>query len=374
MSYEILRLVWWALLGILLIGFAAMDGFDLGTAALLHFIARNNIERRVVLNTVGPVWEGNQVWLIVGAASIFAAWPALYAASFSGFYLAMILVLATLILRPVGFKFRSKIDRPVWRAFWDWALFAGGVVPALVFGVAFGNLFEGVPFGFDSDLRFQPEITLFSLLNPFALLAGFVSLAMLVLHGAAWLGMKTEDPIRSRARAVVPFSAIVFVVLFALAGIWLRRIPGYAIVGAIAPDAPSNPMLKTVTREGVSWFANYGAHPWLWVLPALAIVAALLAAFLRRLPRLAFLVSCVVPGAVIATAGAALFPFLLPSSTNPGASLTVWDASSSKLTLGVMLGAVAVFLPVIIAYTSWVYYVMRGPVTAKQVNDESHSY
>jgi cytochrome bd ubiquinol oxidase subunit II len=373
MSYELLRIIWWLLLGTLLSGFAVMDGFDLGTAALLPFIGRNDIERRVVLNTVGPVWEGNQVWLIVGAASIFAAWPALYAASFSGFYLAMFLVLATLILRPVGFKFRSKIEKPVWREFWDWALFAGGIVPALVFGVAFGNLFEGVPFGFDSDLRFHHEITLFSLLNPFALLAGFVSLAMIVLHGAAWLGMKTEDPIRARARAIVPFAAIVFVFLFALAGLWLTRMQGFTIVSAIAPNAPSNPMLKTVTREGASWFANYAAHPWLWLLPALAIAAALLSALLRRRSGLAFLISCVVPAATIATAGAALFPFLLPSSSNPSASLTVWDASSSKLTLGVMLGAVVLFLPVIMAYTSWVYYVLRGPVTVKQVNEDSHT-
>src|SRR5579863_6045909 len=164
-EYEILRFIWWALLGILLIGFAVMDGFDLGTAALLPFVARTDIERRVALNTVGPFWEGNQVWFILGGGAIFAAWPMLYAASFSGFYLAMFLVLATLILRPGGFKYRSKLESPLWRSFWDWALFAGGVVPAFVFGVAFGNLFLGVPFGFDSDLRLQTGITFFSLLN-----------------------------------------------------------------------------------------------------------------------------------------------------------------------------------------------------------------
>lgn len=374
MSYDLLRVIWWLLLGTLLSGFAIMDGFDLGTAALLPFVARSDIERRVVLNTVGPVWEGNQVWLIVGAGVIFAAWPALYAASFSGFYLAMFLVLATLILRPVGFKYRSKIDSPVWREFWDWVLFAGGVVPSLVFGVAFGNLFEGVPFAFDVDLRFQPDITLFSLLNPFALLVGLVSLAMIALHGAAWLAAKTEDPISSRARMTVPFAAIGFVILFGVAGLWLAHMPGYAIVGAIAANAPSNPMFKTVSHEGASWFANYAAHPALWLLPILAVGAALLSAALRRWPTVAFLWSCVVPGAVIATAGAALFPFLLPSSTNPGASLTVWDASSSKLTLYVMLGAVVLMLPVIMAYTSWVYYVMRGPVTEKQVNSDHTSY
>src|SRR5579872_2978355 len=170
LSYEALRVTWWVLLGVLLIGFAAMDGFDMGVGALLPFVARNDLERRIAINTVGPVWEGNQVWFILGGGAIFAAWPTLYAASFSGFYLAMFLVLLTLILRPVSFKFRSKVQAPVWRAVCDWALFAGGVVPSLVFGVAFGNLFLGVPFTFDDNLRFSSTISLISLLNPFALL------------------------------------------------------------------------------------------------------------------------------------------------------------------------------------------------------------
>ena len=210
LDYETLRLIWWALLGILLIGFAIMDGFDLGTAALLPFVAKTDMERRIAINTVGPVWEGNQVWFILGGGAIFAAWPTLYAASFSGFYLAMFLVLLALILRPAGFKYRSKVESPVWRAIWDWALFAGGVVPSLVFGVAFGNLFVGVPFTFDADLRFHSTITLISLLNPFSLLVGLVSLAMIAMHGAAWLNLKTEGAVEARARAILPIAAIVY--------------------------------------------------------------------------------------------------------------------------------------------------------------------
>src|SRR5476651_1195545 len=213
-DYESLRLIWWALLGILLIGFAVMDGFDLGTAALLPYVGRTDMERRVALNSVGPVWEGNQVWFILGGGAIFAAWPALYAASFSGFYLAMFLVLAALIIRPVGFKFRSKLEDPRWRAWWDWALCIGGIVPSLVFGVAFGNLFEGVPFGFDADLRMHSEITLWSLLNPFALLCGLVSLAMIVMHGAAWLNHKTRGPVQARARFTLPIAALAYTALF----------------------------------------------------------------------------------------------------------------------------------------------------------------
>jgi cytochrome d ubiquinol oxidase subunit II len=371
-DYETLRFIWWALLGILLIGFAVMDGFDLGTAALLPFIARNDLERRIVINTVGPVWEGNQAWFILGGGAIFAAWPTLYAASFSGFYLAIFLVLLTLILRPVAFKFRSKIAAPAWRSACDWALFAGGIVPALVFGTAFGNLFLGVPFTFDADLRFQSTISLTSLLRPFPLLVGLVSLSMIVLHGAAWLNMKTEGVVQMRARRVMPYAALSFAVLFALAGFWLSRLDGYHIAGSIAHGGPSNPMAKIATHGQGSWFATNVAGAWLWVAVAIAYAGAAGAALLRSRPLFSFLSSALVPAATISTAGAALFPFLLPSSADPDASLTVWDASSSKLTLGVMLSAVALFLPIVIAYTSWVYRVMRGPVRASDISD--HAY
>src|SRR5450631_3014377 len=221
LDYQTLRIIWWLLLGILLIGFAVMDGFDLGVGMLLPFIGRSDTERRVVINTIGPVWEGNQVWLILGGGAIFAAWPALYAASFSGFYLAMMLVLGALILRPVGFKFRSKMPGARWRASWDWALFAGGAVPALVFGVAMGNLVEGVPFSFDSELRATYAFGLFDLLNPFALLCGMVSIAMLLTHGAVYLSVKSDGAVARRARAISRFAALAWLLLFALAGLWL---------------------------------------------------------------------------------------------------------------------------------------------------------
>jgi cytochrome d ubiquinol oxidase subunit II len=373
-EYETLRLIWWALLGILLIGFAVMDGFDLGTAALLPFVARTDIERRVVINTVGPVWEGNQVWFIVGGASIFAAWPTLYAASFSGFYLAMFLVLLTLILRPVGFKYRSKLASPAWRSFWDWALFAGGIVPALVFGVAFGNLFLGVPFTFDGDLRFHSTITLISLLNPFALLVGLVSLSMIVLHGASWLNLKTEGVVQARARTAMLFAALLFAILFTVAGFWVAHLDGYRIAGQIAHDGPSNPLLKSVITLKGAWLSNMSSHPTLAATLLLAYGGALLAALLRQTPGLALMASACIPTGTIATAGVALFPFFLPSSSNPQASLTVWDASSSELTLATMLGAVALLLPIVIAYTTWVYYVMRGPVRQSDIENSKSAY
>jgi cytochrome d ubiquinol oxidase subunit II len=349
-----------------------MDGFDLGTAALLPFVGRTDRERRVAINAIGPVWEGNQVWFVLGGGSIFAAWPMLYAASFSGFYLAMFLVLATLILRPVGFKFRGQIDDARWRAFWDWCLFAGGIVPALVFGVAFGNLFLGVPFAFDDTLRLKSDITLLGLLNPFALLVGLVSLSMTTLHGATWLAYKTRGPVQDRARAAIPWAALTFAITFALAGLWLAQQSGYRIDGAMPHDGPSNPLLKHVTRG--SWLQNYRDMPLLWLAPLLAFAGAGASVLLRARPLAAFLCSGLAIAATIATAGAALFPFLLPSSAMPDASLTIWDASSSRLTLAVMLGVTALILPVVCLYTGWAYRVLRGPVSEDSLDSDSHSY
>jgi cytochrome d ubiquinol oxidase subunit II len=373
MSYELLRLIWWALPGILLIGFAALDGFDLGTMILLPFVARSDIERRVVINTVGPVWEGNQVWFILGGGAIFAAWPALYAASFSGFYLAMILVLGALILRPVGIKFRSKLEDPNWRRSWDWLLFVSGLVPSLVFGVAIGNLFEGVPFAFDADLRMHSTITLFSLLNPFALVFGLASVAMIVLHGACWLNLKTTGTVRSRAYAAIPAFAMAFAVLFALAGFWVAQLNGAHLSAPMAHDAPSNPLLKTVAIVRGAWLMNFWAQPVLWAAPLLAFAGAGIAILFRSRPGYAFIGSALVPLGSIGTVGLSLFPFLLPSSSDPNASLTVWDASSSKLTLAVMLGAVVIFLPIVLAYTAWVYRVFKGPVKPERIVAESKS-
>ena len=374
MSYELLRVIWWALLGILLIAFAVTGGFDLGSAALLPYVARNDIERRQVINTIGPVWEGNQVWFVLGGGAIFAAWPALYAASFSGFYLAMFAVLTALIFRPLSIVYRSKLANPRWRSWWDWTFFVTGVVPSLIFGVAFGNLFLGVPFGFDAELRFHSEITLLSLLRPFPLLSGLVSLAMLMLHGATWLSCKTDGPVTTRAKAAIPVLAGAFLVLFVISGIWLLALDGYVITSPPAHDTASNPLLKTVILEPRGWLMNAGLHPTLWLAPLLALSGAFAAILARNRPVLAFLGSAAACAATIATAGFALFPFLLPSSSEPNASLTVWDASSSKLTLEIMLGAVLIYLPLILVYTAWVYRVMRGPVQARDFSGDPGAY
>jgi cytochrome bd ubiquinol oxidase subunit II len=308
---------------------------------------------------------------------VFAAWPPVYAASFSGFYIAMFLVLATLILRPVGFEFRNKIADSRWRSFWDFALFAGGLVPTLVFGVAFGNLLLGVPFRIDSDLRiFYEGSGLFELLNPFGLLCGLIAAAMLATHGAIFLTLKTEGAVCKRAQGVVAVGTWATIVLFSVAGIWVwRGIDGYAITTAIATDGPSNPLTKTVVRQAGQWLVNYAAHPWMVAAPVLGLAGPALAFHANHKSRhgLAFIASALGICGIIATAGVSMFPFLLPSNVAPSASLTVWDASSSQLTLFVMLVATVVFLPIVLVYTAIVFRALRGVVTASLVQNKSSS-
>lgn len=377
-DYEILRLIWWALLGVLLIGFALTDGFDLGVAALLPFVARNDPERRMVINAIGPTWEGNQVWFILGGGAIFAAWPFVYAVSFSGFYLAMFLVLAALILRPVGFKYRSKRPDPAWRARWDWALFVGGFVPALVFGVTVGNVLLGAPFRLDGDLRSFYEGSLLGLFTPFALLCGLLSVTMLVLHGAAWLTIKVEHgPVHDRARTFGTVAAIASIMLFAIGFVFVRWGGiGYRIVGTVDPAGPSNPLRTTVEQVGGAWLDNFAAHPWMMVLPVLGFVGAGLALLGIRSGReaLAFSGSSVSTVGIVATVGCSMFPFILPSSIDAHSSLLVWNASSTHKTLGLMLFVTAVLLPIVLAYTAWAYKVMFGRVTAEDVRNNPDFY
>ena len=376
MSYELLRIIWWLLLGTLLTGFAVMDGFDLGMAALLPFVGRSDSERRVVLNSVGPVWEGNQVWLILGGGAIFAAWPPLYAVAFSGFYLAMLLLLGSLILRPVGFTFRSKLEGTIWRDVWDTALVIGGLVPALVFGVAFGNVLQGVPFRFDTTMRMTYTGTLWDLFNPFALLCGIVSVAMITMHGASYLACKTESEVQARAQRAGSIAGMALMALFVIGGIWAAQLDGYVLGKFAGVAGPSNPLAKEVTRASGALITNYGRYPAMILAPVIALAAALITIALMRARRargLTFVTSGLAVAGVIATAGLSLFPFLLPSSLDPASSLTVWDASSSERTLLIMTAATVVFLPIVLAYTSWVYHVLRGPVTANSITSNSHS-
>ncbi len=367
-DYEVLRLIWWLLLGVLLMGFAVMDGFDLGAAMCLPWLARTDLERRIVINSIGPTWEGNQVWFVLGGGAIFAAWPTLYAISFSGFYLAMLLVLLALTLRPVGFKYRSKHESLIWRSFWDGALFIGGFVPSLIFGVAMGNVLQGVPFHFDSSMRAFYTGSFFGLLNPFALLCGLLSVSMLTMHGAFFLQNKTEGDLLLRSRKTGRFFAFITMALFILGGVWIIwGVDGYVVVGTLLHNGPSSPLLKEVMLQSGAWLLNYQHGPLLWVIPGGVLVCALYALFFARHARSAFIASALCVMGIIGTVGISMFPFILPSSSHPAHSLLVWDSSSSEKTLGMMLIATAIFLPIVLAYTTWVYRVLRGKVTLQSV-------
>lgn len=376
LDYETLRVIWWVLLGVLLIGFAIMDGFDIGVAMWLPWLGKTDIERRIIINSIGPTWEGNQVWFILGGGAIFAAWPALYALSFSGFYLAMLVVLLALVLRPVGFKYRSKLTNPKWRSTWDYALFVGGFVPALIFGVAVGNVLQGVPFHFDTDLRAFYTGTFLNLLNPFAILCGLISVYMLAMHGAFFLSVKSEGHVQKRAMTAGRYSAILTVIAFIGAGFWIRHgIDGYALTEAIPHDGPSNPLYKTVIHQAGAWFLNYQTTPWTMIAPIVGCIMPVLAILFARQAKLAFVCSAAAIFGIIATVGLSMFPFILPSSSNPAHSILVWDSSSSQLTLLVMLFATSIFLPIILLYTAWVYRVLRGKVTVETIlNNQDTAY
>jgi len=376
LDYEVLRVIWWALVGVLLIGFAVTDGFDMGVGALLPIIGKNDNERRVMINTIAPHWDGNQVWLITAGGAIFAAWPTVYATAFSGFYVAMVLTLMALFFRPVGFDYRSKIEDPRWRSTWDWCLFIGGAVPPIVFGVAFGNLLQGVPFTLDTFLRSSYEGNFFGLLNPFGLLAGVISLSMVLSQGAAWLMLKSEGAVLARARNVATVTGLLTAILFAAAGYWVAHgISGYTITEFAGIDAVSNPLRKTVEVATGSWMQNYDTYPWMLIAPILGVAMALLTSLFAKFGRgaLTFLCSSLTMAGIILTAGFSMFPFIMPSSLNPAHSLTVWDATSSQNTLSVMLVAAIIFVPIVLGYTLWTYMKMFGRVNAKFIEDNKHS-
>lgn len=375
LTFEALRVIWWLLLGILLMGFAIFDGFDFGVATLLPFVAKDETEKRIVINTIGPFWEGNQVWIILGAGAVFAAWPYVYAATFSGAYFAVLLLLLTMgIIRPVSIKYRSKVRNEVWRGFWDKMIFIGGIAPALIFGVLVGNLLIGLPFSLDNTMRTSYTGTLLDLFSPFALWCGITSLSMLVMHGGLYLAIKTESPLCNRAISWSRLSAILLIILFALGGVWVAYyLPGYQVTSTLDVGGFSNPLHKTVVLKTGAWIENYVLYPWTMTAPLLGFLGALFALLLAaNASRLAFICSSIAIIGVIATVGLSMFPFILPSSVDYTSSLLVWDASSSRLTLLVMFFSALIFMPIILMYTAWVYHALRGKVKKELIEENTN--
>jgi cytochrome d ubiquinol oxidase subunit II len=375
-DYETYKVIWWCFVAVLLLGFALTDGFDFGVGMSLPFLGKDDTERRVIINTIGPTWEGNQTWFIAAGGTLFAAWPLVYAAAFSSLYIALIVALFALFFRPVGFDYRSKIADPRWRNTWDWGLFIGGFVPPLIFGVGMGNVLQGIPFRYDELLRLEYTGNFFQLLNPFGLLSGVLAIAMLAMHGATFLHQKTEGVIADRARGMAIAAAGLTIVLFGVAGAWVATsLPGYRIT--TMPDAGTAfmPPAKTVVAAAGAWMDNYSRWPLTLAFPSAAILGAALVIGLSAARRTvaAFLASGMSVAGILLTAGGAMFPFVLPSSLVPSHSLTAWDATSSHKTLAVMFWVVVIMLPIIVMYTSWVYRVVRGKVTTAHIHENEYT-
>lgn len=364
LDYDTLKIIWWVLIGVLLIGFALTNGTDMAVSVLSLRAGRNLKERGAILSTIAPHWDGNQVWLITAGGAIFAAWPEIYSAAFSGLYWAMLLLLFTIWMRPLAFDYRSHIQTERWQKGWDIALLVGSLVPMLICGVAFGNLLEGLPFWQDADLRWHYEgsflAALLPLLNPFALLCGLVSVLMLLTQGSLWIAMRTEEPIASRGLRWAPRLAIAALALFGICGIWAWSFDALDLVSR-APEGSFNLITaKQVQSASHGLFANYFNHPVTMAVPALAVLAILAGAFhaLRGRAARAFVENAIGIACIIATPAVALFPFLMPSSKDPASSLTVWDATSSQLTLTIMMFAVVIFVPLALGYTIFAYHRM----------------
>ncbi len=376
MDYELLKIIWWVLVGVLLIGFSVTDGFDMGVGSLLKVIGGNDAERRIMINSIAPHWDGNQVWFITAGGALFAAWPVVYATSFSGFYFAMMLVLAALFFRPIGFDYRSKLESSKWRNSWDWGIVFGSAVPPIIFGVAFGNLFQGVPFQFDEYLRVTYTGSFFALLNPFAILCGLVSLMMLVTQGGAWLLMKTEGELLRKSGMSTAVTGFLAAVFFILAGVWLAYgIDGYVITSVVNGNEAMTPLMKTAEVQSGAWLANYTKVPALILAPVIGVAGMLMAALagLKRKGGLAFLSSSLGIAGIIVTAGGSMFPFLMPSSSFPSMSLTMWDATSSENTMMIMFVVACIFVPIVLGYTLWSYIVMYGRLNKEHIENNKHS-
>lgn len=337
MSYELLQQIWFVLIAVLWIGYFVLEGFDFGVGILLRTLGKNEAERRALLTTLGPLWDGNEVWLLVAGGATFAAFPEWYATLFSGFYLPLFLILVALIIRGVAFEYRSKHGDPKWRARWDWALLIGSFLPALLWGVAFGNIVRGVEFAEKSVTGgFLYAGGLLPLLNPFGLLGGLVTLSLFTTHGAIFVSLKTDGDLRYRARDLAVKIGLVAAVLAVVFLLWAQL--------------------------------SYSNNTWTWAPVLLAAVCWLAAIAMVRAGRegWAFLLSALTLALAVIALFGMLFPNVMPG-INGTEGLTIYNASSTETTLKIMTGVAAVMTPIVLAYQGWTYWVFRNRISASQI-------
>ncbi|AIF53915.1 cytochrome d ubiquinol oxidase subunit II [Pelosinus sp. UFO1] len=330
-----LNVLWFILVGVLFTGFFFLEGFDYGVGMLLPFLGKDDVERRMIINTIGPVWDGNEVWMITAGGAMFAAFPHVYATMFSGFYMALFVMLMALIVRGVAFEFRSKDENPQWRSTWDWMIFIGSALPALLWGVAVTNLIQGVPI----NAKMQYAGTFFDLLSPYTLVGGVAFLLVFLFHGALFLTLKIEGPIIERARkAAVTIGILAAVAFLSLVGLTYTNTDLFK--SGLASITLWGAVVVFVLGYALAWIKKYG---WAFAMSGLAIVFTTIAFF------------------------SGLFPRIMVSSLNPSWSLTIHNASSSAYTLKIMTFAALILVPIVLAYQGWTYWVFRKRVTAKDL-------
>jgi cytochrome d ubiquinol oxidase subunit II len=378
-DYAVLKIVWWMLIGLVLMLYGTTAGYDLGITIILPFLKKES-HKRLVLNISGPTWDGNQTWIVFAGGGLFVVWPVAYALSFSGFYAAILMILWPFFLRPLGYDYRGKIDSSKWRRFWDWGLFVSSFLPVFIFGVAFGNLLQGVPFYFDPKTMQQYYTGNFAtLMNPFGILCGLVSAAMIIMHGAAWIARRGRSELQAKARSIQFVFAWLTLVLFVIAGFWLMtRVAGYTLVSQ--PIEPTEDPLNNVVTRGLGvWTAGYSGNPWKYYPIVIAFIALISTLVFNRVRQfhLAFWSSVFSVAGIIGTAGATLFPFLIPSSTHLAQSLTVWNAASSQYALNTMFYVGAALLVIILIYKLFAFKAAWGKIDTigeEDLEENRHSF
>ena len=378
LEFSILKIVWWMIVGVILMVYASTAGFDLGVTLIMPFL-RKEVDRRVALNASAPTWDGNQTWIVFAGGALFVVWPLVYSTAFSGMYFAMFAIVWGFFLRPPGYDYRSKIDSALWRRFWDWGLFTSSLIPVFIFGLAFGNCFHGYPFYFDTITMRSFYVGGFgSLLNPIGIYCGIMALLMTIMHGFAYLARRTENPLRQTARVGHVISTLLTLAMFITAGFFVAHMPGYILESS--PVDPRNvPFDNVVSIKNGAWLESLNVYEWKRFAPGMMIVGALLSLWANyfRWYATCFWGSAMCVSGIIATAGATLFPFLMPSSIKPNQSITVWNGVSTQYALNTMLYVGIVILLIILAYKIFAYWSVwhdKKTVSREDVAENEHTF
>ncbi|MDD2760018.1 MAG: cytochrome d ubiquinol oxidase subunit II [Methylomonas sp.] len=356
LDLESLRLIWWALLGIVMIGFVLCEGLTLGVALLLPMVAKADaVKRLLIRGIIEPLCLGHSVWLITFVAVLFAVWPTAYAVSLACFYGLVFLILLALLIRPLALHYLGEADNNRWRQQGYRMLSVGAWLSTVLFGIAIGNVLKGVPFHLESDMHIRFLGDVFGLFNLFSLLVAATCLAMLAMHGAVFLQLKTEGELQCGAKGLAVRAGLLFLIGFTASGLWITHLEGYHVNSEILTQAASNPLSKFVKRGEGLWLDNFEHEPALWVVPVLAFIAGIAATVLalRDKPYWAMLASSTCLTMVVLTFGVSMFPFLLPSNISLNSSLTIWDSSASQLSLEVLLWVAVFALPLQAIYSRW---------------------